>query len=109
MKGIKAASLAIALALAAGPLLAGDRVATQGTDTVRLKDGPCAFNSVLERIKQTGDREIQGSEWKAASATLGGKSYEVCWRDVGGVAHLVYEDGDQGLIPESDLKAEITI
>ena len=40
----------------------------------------------------------------AASAVLEGQSFAGCWRVMGNAAHLLYEDGDEGLIPLSDLK-----
>jgi hypothetical protein len=42
---------------------------------------------------------------RAATAVVQGQSYKACWIVHGNAAHLLYEDGDQGLIPLSDFKA----
>jgi hypothetical protein len=34
-----------------------------------------------------------------------GQSFKACWLVDGSDAHLLYEDGDQGLIPLSEFKA----
>jgi hypothetical protein len=47
-------------------------------------------------------------EYKSATAVVDGQTFNACWRPVGNAAHLMYEDGDQGLIPLSDLKPELT-
>jgi hypothetical protein len=37
-----------------------------------------------------------------------GQRFQACWRLVGNAAHLVYEDGDQGIIPTTELKPDMT-
>lgn len=96
-------ALLCAAALAAAPAMAQDLVARQGNDTVRLGDAPCTSLQVLARLRP----EIQ-SEFKAALAVVEGRTFEACWRPAGNVAHLLYEDGDQGLVPMADLKPELT-
>ncbi|MGE4239353.1 hypothetical protein [Ramlibacter sp.] len=89
-------------ATALAPAFADELVARQGNDSVRLAEQPCTSEQVLGQLP-TGLRE----DYKAASATVDGRSYRACWRPMGGAAHLLYEDGDQGLIPLSDLKPEL--
>ncbi len=95
--------LLLCAALAAGPVIAGDLVATQGGDTVRLQEGPCTSEQVLNLLEPT----LRG-EYKAASAVVEGHTFAGCWRKNGNVAHLLYEDGDQGIVPLSTLKPELT-
>jgi hypothetical protein len=41
---------------------------------------------------------------KDASAVVDGQPFRACWIVDGDSAHLLYEDGDQGLIPLADFK-----
>ena len=84
------------------PAFADDLVARHGSDTIRLADGPCEVEQVLELVP------VQlRSEFHAASAVLQGRNFSGCWRVMGDTAHLLYEDGDQGLIPLDDLKPDL--
>ena len=96
-------ALLCAAALAAAPAMSQDLVARQGNDTVRLADGPCTSQQVLARLRP----ELH-SEFKAAMAVVEGRSFEACWRPAGNAAHLLYEDGDQGIVPLTDLKPDLT-
>jgi hypothetical protein len=96
-------SILLCAALAAAPALAGDLVARQGSDTVRLADGPCTSETVLAQL----DPRLH-SQYKAASAIVQGQTFAGCWRKTGSVAHLLYEDGDQGIVPIADLKPEMS-
>ena len=95
--------LICAALVAAAPAFAQDLVARQGGDSVRLNDGPCTSPQVLGRIQPQ-----QADEYKAATAVVDGQNFSACWRPVGNAAHLMYEDGDQGLIPLAELKPELT-
>lgn len=95
--------LVLCAALAAVPAFAQDLVARQGNDSVRLNDGPCTSDLVLSRL-QPQMRE----EYKAATAVVDGQNFTACWRPMGNAAHLLYEDGDQGLIPMEELKPDLT-
>lgn len=77
-------------------------VARQGDDSVRLADSPCSSDQVLARLPS----EHQG-DYRAATAVFQGQNFVACWRSMGGVAHLVYEDGDQGIIPMAELRPEL--
>ena len=90
-------------ALAASSAFADDLVARQGNDSVRLAETPCTNSEVLGHVPP----QVR-TEFRAASAQVEGKTFTACWRKSGGSAHLVYEDGDQGLIPLSDLKPELS-
>jgi hypothetical protein len=90
-------------ALAAAPSFAQELVARQGDDSVRLSDAACKSELVLSRLDPSA-----AGEYKSASAVFQGQRFTACWRMMGNVAHLVYEDGDQGIIPAQELKPELT-
>lgn len=89
---------------AAAPALADELVARNGEDMVRLADAPCASEAVLSRLPPQHHQHF-----KAATAVVEGRTFAACWRAMGGRAHLFYEDGDMGIIPMSDLRAELSI
>lgn len=97
--------IAVCAALALAPAFASadELVARQGTDSVRLSDTACTSQQVLGRLSPDS-REF----YKKASAEVGGQAFQACWAIVGDAAHLVYEDGDQGVIPMAELKPELT-
>lgn len=95
--------LLLCAALAAAPAFAGDLVARQGGDTVHLADAPCTSPQVLSRLEP----RLQ-DQFKAATATVQGRTFAACWRLTEAGAHLLYEDGDQGLVPLTELKPELT-
>lgn len=100
-------SMILAAALAAGPALAGDLVARQGEDSVRLTDAACANAEVLALVDQRepGFKE----EFRRAVATFQGQTYEGCWHRSGDGAHLIYSDGDEGTVPMQALKPVLDI
>jgi hypothetical protein len=103
---MKAAVFCAALAAAAfatTPSFAQELVARQGDDSVRLSEAACNSELVLRRIDPAA-----AGEYKAASAVFQGQRFTACWRMMGNVAHLVYEDGDQGIIPVAELKPDLT-
>jgi hypothetical protein len=91
--------LILCAALVAAPAFAEELVARNGNDSVRLADSPCTSELVLGRLQP----QTHG-QYKAASAVVEGQSFAACWRLVGNAAHLMYEDGDQGIIPLAELK-----
>lgn len=99
---MKVVLLCAALA-AAAPAIARDLVARQGSDSVRLAEGRCQVEQVLSRL----DPQLQ-EQYKEATATVQGRTFAACWRMTPDGAHLLYEDGDQGLVPTADLKPELT-
>ena len=92
-------ALLCAAALAAAPVLADELVASNGDDSVRLTDQPCSNEQVLQQLTPR-IREMM----KDASAVVGGQQFRACWVVDGQSAHLLYEDGDQGLIPLTDFR-----
>lgn len=97
------AVFAVLAAAVAAPAFSQELVARQGTDSVRLSEAACQSELVLARV-DAGSQD----EYKAATAEFQGQNFVACWRTMGGVAHLVYEDGDQGVIPLQELKPELT-
>lgn len=101
---MKAVVFCAALAtFAVAPAFAEELVARQGDDSVRLTDAACKSELVLGRLDPSA-----AGEYRSASAVFQGKRFQACWRMVGNAAHLVYEDGDQGIIPAHELKPELT-
>jgi hypothetical protein len=92
-------ALLCAAALVAAPVLADELVASNGDDSVRLSDSPCSSEQVLNRLKPQFRSEL-----KDATAVVQGQTFKACWVVDGHAAHLLYEDGDQGLIPLTDFK-----
>lgn len=101
---MKALAVCLAFAAAAAaPAFAEELVARQGNDSVRLTDAACESELVLARV-EPGSAE----EYRAATAEFQGQNFVACWRNMGNVAHLVYEDGDQGIIPMQELSPELS-
>lgn len=94
--------LLIAALLAAGPALA-DSEARQGADWVRITARPCTDLKVLEQIGLAQDNPL---DYRAASAEFNGEKFAACWKPLfeRELIYLRYGDGDQGLIPFTDLK-----
>jgi hypothetical protein len=90
-------ALLCAVALAAAPAWADEVVASNGEDSVRLSDQPCTSEKVLNLLPPSLRVLVHD-----ASATVQGELYKACWVIDGDAAHLLYEDGDQGLVPLSD-------
>jgi hypothetical protein len=97
------AVLLLCAALVSMPALSQNLVARQGEDTIRLGDAPCSDESVLNNVPPQFREEFM-----SASAVVQGHAFAACWRKAGSAAHLVYEDGDQGILPLSDLKEEMS-
>ena len=100
---MKAVVFCAVVAAFAAPSFAQELVARQGDDSVRLSDTACTSDQVLRRLEPG-----TAGDYKAASAVFQGQRFNACWRMMGNVAHLVYEDGDQGIIPVQELKPELT-
>ena len=90
-------------AFAASPSFAQDLIARQGDDSVRLSEDSCKSELVLARL-EPGMHE----QFRAASAMFQGQRFQACWRMMGNAAYLIYEDGDQGVIPAAELKPELS-
>lgn len=100
-------AIAIAIVVALGLLLpkdasaAPDLVASNGQDSVRISDKPCSSEVVLA-ILNPKYRELVRDAW----AVVGGQPFRACWLVDGSDAHLLYEDGDQGMVPLTDFKQD---
>ena len=86
--------LCSAALLAAAPAFAEEVVASNGQDSVRLSDAQCSSQKILEQVEPAMRDQL-----KDASAQIGGQQFQACWIVDGSVAHLVYEDGDEGMVP----------
>ncbi|MEO7391755.1 MAG: hypothetical protein ABIU58_06245 [Ramlibacter sp.] len=96
--------LLCAAALVAAPAFADELVAFSGGDSFRLSDNPCTSTQVLGRLKPQFHAALRD-----ATAVVEGKSFKACWVVNGRAAHLIYEDGDQGLIPLQDFKVPMSV
>jgi hypothetical protein len=94
--------LSILLLLAVGPALAGDMIARQGDNWVRFSQSPCASEPVRARLLPS-----EVDNWRAATARFQGEDFAACWREVRGMAYLMYEDGDEGRVPMVDVKEDL--
>jgi hypothetical protein len=92
-------ALFCAAVLAAAPALADELVASNGNNSVRLFDAPCTSEQVLSQFAPGARPAL-----RSASAVVEGQSFKACWVVNGNAAHLLYEDGDQGLIPLKEFK-----
>jgi hypothetical protein len=68
-------------------------VARQGTDAVQLLETPCSAAVPVEAAMR--------DQYAAAVANIGGKLYAACWLAVParGFVHIVYSDGEEGIVP----------
>jgi hypothetical protein len=68
-------------------------VARQGTDAVQLLETPCPAAVPVDAALR--------DQYAAAVANIGGTLYAACWLAVParGFVHLVFSDGDQGMVP----------
>ncbi len=92
-------ALLCAAALVAAPAMADEVIASNGVDSVRLSDSQCTNEKVLELATPPMREKLRG-----AVATISGQSFKACWVVDGNMAHLVYEDGDQGLVPLTEFR-----
>ena len=90
--------------LAAAPAFTESLVAREGVDSARLSDQPCSNEQVLGHIEP----KLRAS-LRAASVEVDGKSFAACWGPAGNAVYLLYEDGDEGLIPFSKIRPELSI
>ena len=91
-------------ALAASSAMAADLVAYDGTDVIRLSSDTCSNTAVLSRLKPQ-----EQPHFLVANAVLRGQRYSACWAITPTAAYLVYEDGDEGLVPLEKLEVPIDI
>jgi hypothetical protein len=75
--------------------------AVNGPNSVTLWDSPCVHGETLWRISTMVAPQFR-DKFRKARAMVGGKDYFGCWIVEGDMVHLIYEDGDQGLLPIAD-------
>jgi hypothetical protein len=92
-------ALFCAAVLMSAPVIAEEVVATNGSDSVRLSDAQCSNDKVLELVPPAVRAQLRD-----ATAMIQGQSLKACWRVHGGAAHLLYEDGDQGIVPLTEFR-----
>jgi len=93
-----------AAAFCIAPAMARDMVAHQNGDIIRLADKACAIESVLRRFDPA-----QHALFRSASAVVQGQTYLACWRVTPAGAHLLYEDGDEGVVPFRILRPQLNV
>ena len=86
-------------ALVVGSAMAGELVSHNGDDTIRLVDQECTSQLVLDQLQPESR-----PQFREASAFLQGQAFAACWRATPTGALLIYEDGDQGMVPFDALK-----
>lgn len=102
---VRITALLAAACVSAGAFAqSNDLVAYQGTNAIRLMDAACTEAAVLERIEPAARQHF-----RSARATVDGKTYRACWGALPVAVVLVYEDGDQGMLPFSSLQVPVDI
>jgi hypothetical protein len=72
-----------------------DLVATNGKNSLRLKQEPCTNAAILKTL-----RPEFHAQFKAGSAELNGKRFQACWIDTfEGSYFVTFDDGDDVLVP----------
>lgn len=94
------ALICAALLCVAGPAMS-DMVFRDGKDSVKITERAC--------YPEMSGLFHPGVEAKAADAEIGGKQFRACWVEMNGLAVLIYEDGDQGMIPMGAFKPVASI
>jgi hypothetical protein len=79
----------------AGLSASADLVSRHDKDFVILRDtaGSCPA-AIQEKINPE-----QVGRFKRADVQIEGKDYVACWAEASGAVFLIYDDGDQGLLP----------
>lgn len=73
-------------------------------ETVRISHDACTDEAVIAQIERVAARYRK--LFYEASATVDGKLFHACWLADGEYVHVLYEDGDHGMIPMSDFKPD---
>jgi hypothetical protein len=101
---MKKSFLALAIIAACGFAYADQetvQVARSGNDSVTLLEKDCR-EDVRVASRAT-------SMHKHAVVVSGGQRYDACWMVRGDVIHLVYPDGDQGIVARSEFRPELPV
>lgn len=78
------------------PVAMADEIASHGDDWVRTTQQPCTNEAVLRHLPPGDDR----ADYRTARARFQGQEYAACWKPISGGVGLLYEDGDQGVVPQ---------
>lgn len=81
-----------------------DVEARYGQDWVRITTRPCTNAAVLAQLPPGAVPDLRQAE-----AEFQGVRYAPCWRANGNAVHLLYEDGDEGLLPASTLRQVLLV
>lgn len=92
-----------ALLCAAFPAMS-ERIAREGNSEVRIFDTPCVSAETIARIP-----EERREGWGKAIGVFSGQKFFGCWRKMGEDTYILWEDGDQGIVPAADLKEAMSI
>lgn len=92
-------ALFILLLLLAAPAFPGDRIGRQGEDEVKLFESPCVSVETYMRIPE-GERR----SYSKAVGLFQGQKFFGCWKPMGEGVYILWEDGDQGIIPGHELQ-----
>jgi len=84
--------------------MASELVSHSGNSSIRLTEQACTVEPVLKQLAPGAQ-----SDFRAAFVVLGGNRFKACWRPTPGGAHLLYEDGDQGLVPLSGFRMLLSV
>lgn len=87
--------LLTAVLLTASPAFADAVAKNESGDYVRITQSPCTLPSVSYELRPL---------FQAGVANIQGKDYKVCWALAQDQVFLLYEDGDQGMIPANAFK-----
>jgi len=93
--------IAAAALAACTTVQSGELRASNGRDAVWITDKPCTSAAVLARVAPQWRERL-----REARARWNGDEYRACWIVNGSDAHLLYEDGDQGIVPLADFKQD---
>jgi hypothetical protein len=97
-------AIAFTLLLIAFPVFGAELIARDGDNEVRLFDSPCVHAETLGRLPPP-----MREKYSKATGRFQGQMFYGCWRLQGNAAVVIWEDGDQGLIPVADLKPAMDI
>lgn len=91
------------LALASLSAPAAQFFASNGPDSLLLDD-QVACSAPLDSAIRAQHKVHSSVQFHAAKAVIGGKAFEACWVPVGDGVAIFYEDGDVGMLPQSEFQ-----
>lgn len=76
-------------------------IARRGSEYIRLWEAPCNHAGTLAQIKPEY-REL----FKKARAMVAGQDLYACWISENGQVFIIFEDGDQTVVPVDEFKPD---